>query len=726
MQGVRGFVSCSSCRQRKLRCDRNEPCSNCTARNIDCIYASLPRGRGSFAHRENNNQRPEVRLRKLERLLGTIISQMPENQASGIAISSYNAGEANLLHGDQTSSPAAHERMRGDLSQNDQHTVRPGRMMSSDDQTIYVSSVHWAAICNEIACLRENFDEQEAQNHTELMGQSQSSSEPLLLDGVREISSVEDILADIPPKDFVNRLISRYFTSKDHSVVIFHAPTFQHEYKRFWDNPRAASVPWISLLYAIMSLSVFLHMRSGDKLPEAYGNPGDMKDAFHRRSTECLLLSKYSTEPGAYTIEALLFNIQNEYVRCKDAHLGVWILAGIATRLAMRMGYHRDPSHYSQLSVFQGEMRRRCWAGILQMDALFSCQLGLPSMIQESQYDTQLPSNLLDEDFGPDFAGLPKSRPETDLTPVLYLITKTRFMLLFRVIFNQVTLQCVGEYDEIIALSQRLENAYALVSPHFRIAALEDCITVPPFSLIQRYNLELLFQKTRCILHRHHMAKSYQEPQYNFSRYSCVEAAMTILTHHANLHKEVQVGGLLHREKWFISSLEQHDFLLASMIVCLELTSQSQPSPEHDDEINGIVKFDRQELIKALEASKSSWYSLRSDSFEARKAFEMLSVMLDRVSMGTQRERERRLTERGAKHDNGNHTMSRRMDDDPGLEPSTLEGVDRQLGPPKTSQMTTDTPFLNEMDSFLNGQDMIDWDAWELFMKNSREESQGA
>ncbi len=42
------------------------------------------------------------------------------------------------------------------------------------------------------------------------------------------------------------------------------------------------------------------------------------------------------------------------------------------------------------------------------------------------------------------------------------------------------------------------------------------------------------------------------------------------------------------------------------------------------------------------------------------------------------------------------------------LEPSTLEGVERQLGTLKSSQ-TTDTPFLNEMDSFLNGQDMIDW-----------------
>ncbi|UKZ55953.1 hypothetical protein TrVGV298_009777 [Trichoderma virens] len=103
-------------------------------------------------------------------------------------------------------------------SSNDHHTVRPGRMMSSDGQMIYVSGIHWAAICNEIACLKENFGEDEAQDHTETTGQSQRSSEPLLLNGIRDISNVEDILSDIPSRDFANRLISRYFNSRDPSL----------------------------------------------------------------------------------------------------------------------------------------------------------------------------------------------------------------------------------------------------------------------------------------------------------------------------------------------------------------------------------------------------------------------------------------------------------------------------------------------------------------------------
>lgn len=32
-------LSCHACREKKRRCDRNEPCSNCTLRNIACEYS---------------------------------------------------------------------------------------------------------------------------------------------------------------------------------------------------------------------------------------------------------------------------------------------------------------------------------------------------------------------------------------------------------------------------------------------------------------------------------------------------------------------------------------------------------------------------------------------------------------------------------------------------------------------------------------------------------------
>jgi hypothetical protein len=67
-------------------------------------------------------------------------------------------------------------------------------------------------------------------------------------------------------------------------------------------------------------------------------------------------------------------------------------------------------------------------------------------MIQDVHNDCALPRNLLDEDFGPETVDLPPSRPETELTPILYTITKARYSAIFRTVYNRVSLGRSAEY----------------------------------------------------------------------------------------------------------------------------------------------------------------------------------------------------------------------------------------------------------------------------------------
>lgn len=79
-----------------------------------------------------------------------------------------------------------------------------------------------------------------------------------------------------------------------------------------------------------MAMGIFTHLHAGEALPEGLGNPKDAIEIFQRRSTECLIISKYSTTPGPHTIEALLVNLQSEFVRMRDVHLGIWVMGGVA------------------------------------------------------------------------------------------------------------------------------------------------------------------------------------------------------------------------------------------------------------------------------------------------------------------------------------------------------------------------------------------------------------
>jgi len=103
------------------------------------------------------------------------------------------------------------------------------------------------------------------------------------------------------------------------------------------------------------------------------GRTLEMAAEYRLRTVQCLSNSDY-TKSSIYTIETLCLYVQGEYASRWDAEVGIWIIAGIVVRLAMRMGYHRDPSNYPGITPYQAEMRRRVWAYVRQMDIMFSFQ----------------------------------------------------------------------------------------------------------------------------------------------------------------------------------------------------------------------------------------------------------------------------------------------------------------------------------------------------------------
>jgi hypothetical protein len=61
--------ACISCRQRKLKCDRKQPCANCTARSVDCRQQQLPSTASQSVQRpqEDLSTLPDI-LSRLDRI----------------------------------------------------------------------------------------------------------------------------------------------------------------------------------------------------------------------------------------------------------------------------------------------------------------------------------------------------------------------------------------------------------------------------------------------------------------------------------------------------------------------------------------------------------------------------------------------------------------------------------------------------------------------------------
>jgi hypothetical protein len=460
-----------------------------------------------------------------------------------------------------------------------------------------------------------------------------------------------------------------------------------------------------------MAMGAFLYARSGEEVPDGLGPPAAAMAAFHRRATECLILSKYFSSPGPYTIEALLVNQQFEFMRTKDARLGVWLMGGTIIRLAFRMGYHRDPDAYPRISVHQGEIRRRIWALILQLDALTSYQMGLPAMVQDAHCDTKPPRNLFDEDFGPDMKQLPPSRPESEVTPILYVINKVRISACFREIYSRVALGGSDDYAEIMALHQRLLTAHDSVSPRLQLSNLQDTVTVQPHLLLRRCMLELLFLKCLCILHRRHMTKSFTQAQFSQSRSLCVEAAMSILAIQSDMLDEKKYGPILRASKGLISSLEQTDFILAATIICLELSSGSPEIPQTTRE---HPKFTRTDLLVALHASHRLLAKMKDASADCQQAYQIVSHIMQwldrRGSTHANHETvDSLLTQTGGAHCTTNDQASRSIDTSEAEDPA---GSSTQATNPSTMLPDQFSPSFFDtsgMESFFDDPHSADW-----------------
>ena len=188
----------------------------------------------------------------------------------------------------------------------------------------------------------------------------------------------EQLIKALPPKRICDRLLSLWFNSPDPFKPIIHAPTFQSEYRRFWQDQNKTPTMWLGLLFAILSLAESFGLRDVDASSATAQSCLEKVNKYHDLAASAAVLADF-TKPKQYTLECLIAYTAG--LRSNNAFVNVWLMIGLIVRLALRMGYHRDASHYPTITPFEGEMRRRVWAAISMIDVLISFQLGLPSMV---------------------------------------------------------------------------------------------------------------------------------------------------------------------------------------------------------------------------------------------------------------------------------------------------------------------------------------------------------
>jgi len=392
------------------------------------------------------------------------------------------------------------------------------------------------------------------------------------------------------------------------------------------------------MLYAILTLSAHFELMSQNS---SFGNFPDMAlrdpveaiNIFREKTVQCLVLGNY-TEPGPYTVETLLVYYIAEHFRSADTQFGSWLVFGLVIRAAMRLGLHRDASHYPKISVFRGEMQRRLWASIVHLDLQTSLQVGLPRMIKDGMYDTEAPRNLSDDDIHENMKVLPPPRPEHDVIPILYSNIKHRITQTFGTIVDQANSTYPISYDAVMKLDKILHETHQQTPDVLKLRSIEDLAFGSPESRVRKFSIDLTFQKARCVLHRKYfvLSKATATYPYPYSMKACIEASMRILECQIYMDNETKPGKVLHKQRWKASSLVTHDFLLAAMLICLYLGQSIGLSPEKQNRQSGIrLKWTHEDMLQTINSSHQIFEELSGSSKEALKAAKALNSMLTKV-----------------------------------------------------------------------------------------------
>jgi hypothetical protein len=385
-----------------------------------------------------------------------------------------------------------------------------------------------------------------------------------------------------------------------------------------------------------MSLATISYTYAGGDRLDTDRTPVEMIRTFRSCTAQCLVLSKY-TQPGPHVIEALILYMSGEFVLSKVDQFNCFLMIGCAVRLALRMGLHRDATKIeAKFTPFQAEMRRRLWHVLVQLDLLSAFQTGLPSMIQAVDSDTDYPRNLRDEDFDEDTLQLPPGRPETDMTPMSYVICKGRICEVSGKIAAQANRLSLPPYDEVMKLDTLLNEAYEKVPFFLRYIPVGLAVTDSSEIIIQRFNIFLLYHKNRCVLHRKKLIKEREHHEYAYSKKVGLDASMEILLCLSAIHEATQPGGPLHHDKWYISSLPMHDFLLAATIVFIQVMQMTEEARGNQNDSNPSERT-LEEMITALERSYVIWSEAENISVDAKRARMVVGTMLKKINSAMQR-----------------------------------------------------------------------------------------
>lgn len=438
------------------------PCTNCSRGGITCVY---PTKDTDSARKGPTLQKISEQLERLEILLSRFAES---SQITRGSTANCPGGESQTQVQIQSGANAKKYRMS-----------KPNPSGSTwelllDDERLFrhTTNLNIEPHNNEMLNMTKYIGSESSSSHLQKSTKAHHEI-PAQLDAKEMVS---DLLKFYPDTQLALQLWNVYVKSVDPVLKILHIPTVQTTVVATVLDPRSAQHSTVALTFAIYFAAITALCYDNDHEPIDLPCEKEMLLKRYKTCLDHLLTVNDLIELSEMTaLQALAI-----YVTCLRVHeIGrrVWILNGLAIRLAKLIGLHIDGACL-QLSPFETEMRLRLWWHLCVLESRAPEDQGLQPTVDVMNPKLRLPLNVNDNQICPDMTCLPvESDGWTDMS---FFLIQTESCRLLHPILNpqgqssEDALLDIAEKRKIIReRSQYLSAKYSGACTHLSRIAIK-------------------------------------------------------------------------------------------------------------------------------------------------------------------------------------------------------------------------------------------------------------
>jgi hypothetical protein len=391
------------------------------------------------------------------------------------------------------------------------------------------------------------------------------------------------LLELLPSASICDHAVSVYFRSFEKSMRILHYPSFLDEYQRFWasdDTCRAEFEAFIAQLAVIVAI-----IHAWEDIPTPASEKEFKADILCDHVEVWLDSLRGRKQLTITTLRTRALLVLAQQLRAVKAD-EVWKATGKLLRFAMTAGLHREPSEFPEISLFEGELRRRVWMTIVEMDLEASLTYGMPVMLHERDFTCKAPANVDDVDLFDGMTELPLAKPlEQSTDSVFQVVLVGSLPLRLRAMAELAT-----RFGDVLAHIHSLELYIRSLPSKLRL----DWDTKPDFGhTFATVQLNLYIKRVLSHLYRSSIAMTDDASE---AIATGLKSSLSILSYQKLFDPEILASNDSQCERYWdlFHVLCKSDMMQAALDICLHVQEE------------GIVSWTRASLLLALDDTTDS------------------------------------------------------------------------------------------------------------------------